>query len=70
MRNLTLGVEDLGVDLTLIPFYTWNYSIETLGGFKIEAQCSKIVAWAKRRMQKETIAKTLPDQKKVYELHG
>ena len=51
------------VELTLIPFHTWYYSIETLGGFKIEAQCSKIVAWAKRYMQKETIAKTLPDQK-------
>ena len=58
------------VELTLIPFHTWYYSIETLGGFKIEAQCSKIVAWAKRCMQKETIAKTLPDQKKVYQLLG
>ena len=65
------GGERFGyVDLTLIPFYTWFYSIETLGGFKVEAQCSKIVAWAKRCMQKETIAKTLPDQKKVYELLG
>ena len=65
------GGERFGyVDLTLIPFYTWFYSIETLGGFKVEAQCFKIVAWAKRCMQKETIAKTLPDQKKVYELLG
>ncbi|KAL0008930.1 hypothetical protein SO802_010432 [Lithocarpus litseifolius] len=46
------------VDLTLIPFYACYYSIETLRCFKIEAQCSKIVAWAKRCMQKETIAKT------------
>ncbi|KAL0008923.1 hypothetical protein SO802_010425 [Lithocarpus litseifolius] len=65
------GGERFGyVDLTLIPLYTWFYFIETLGGFKIEAQCSKIVAWAKRCMQKETITKTLPDQKKVYELLG
>jgi len=47
------GGERFGyMDLTLIPFYTWFYSIETIGGFKIEAQCSKIVAWAKRCMQK------------------
>ncbi|KAM3732239.1 hypothetical protein ACB098_11G045100 [Castanea mollissima] len=65
------GGERFGyVDLTLIPFYTWFYSVETIGGFKIEAQCSKIVAWAKRCMQKVTIVKTLPDQKKVYVLLG
>ncbi|XP_050281125.1 probable glutathione S-transferase [Quercus robur] len=65
------GGERLGyVGLTLIPFYTWFYFIKTIGCFKIEAQCPKIVAWAKRCMQKETIAKILPDQKKVYELLG
>ncbi|KAK7846580.1 putative glutathione s-transferase parc [Quercus suber] len=56
------------------------YSIETLRGFSIEAECSKIVAWANisieaecskivawanRCMQKDIIAKTLPDQKKL-----
>uniref|UniRef100_A0A7N2LH28 Glutathione S-transferase n=1 Tax=Quercus lobata TaxID=97700 RepID=A0A7N2LH28_QUELO len=45
----------------------WFHAIETFGEFNIEAECPKIVAWAKRCLQKETVAKTLPDQKKVYE---
>nr|POE67446.1 putative glutathione s-transferase parc [Quercus suber] len=53
--------------LSLIPFYTRFYSIETLGGFNIKVECPKIVAWANRCMQKEIIAKPLPDQKRVYE---
>ncbi|KAK7857175.1 putative glutathione s-transferase, partial [Quercus suber] len=44
------------VDLSLIPFY--------------KAECPKIIAWAKRCLQKETVAKSLPDQKKVYEFVG
>ena len=35
----------------------------------LEVECPKIIAWAKRCMQKEAVAKTLPDQKKVYEEH-
>ena len=62
------GGETFGfVDLSLIPYYSWFYAIETFGEFNIEAECPKIVAWAKRCLQKETVAKTLPDQKKVYE---
>uniref|UniRef100_A0A2N9GCB8 Glutathione S-transferase n=1 Tax=Fagus sylvatica TaxID=28930 RepID=A0A2N9GCB8_FAGSY len=38
--------------------------------FGIEAECPKIIAWAKRCLQKESVAKTLPDQKKVYEFVG
>ncbi|KAL2943497.1 putative glutathione S-transferase [Bienertia sinuspersici] len=55
------------VDVVLIPFYSWFYSYETLGNFKIEESCPKIIEWAKRCMQRETVAKTLPDQIKVYE---
>ncbi|KAJ8443250.1 hypothetical protein Cgig2_010145 [Carnegiea gigantea] len=55
------------VDVALIPFYSWFYVYETLGNFKIQESCPKIIAWAKRCMQKESVAKSLPDQKKVYE---
>jgi len=34
----------------------------------MEAECPKFIAWVKRCMQKESVAKSLPDQKKVYEL--
>ncbi|KAF3946670.1 hypothetical protein CMV_027089, partial [Castanea mollissima] len=63
------GGETFGfVDLSLIPYYSWFYAIETLGEFEHKRQSApKIVPWAKRCLQKETVAKTLPDQKKVYE---
>ncbi|XP_027340678.1 glutathione S-transferase 3-like [Abrus precatorius] len=59
----TFGFLDLG----LIPFYSWFYTFETCGNFKMEAECPKLVAWAKKCMQRDTVAKTLPDEKKVYD---
>ncbi|PHU12830.1 putative glutathione S-transferase parC [Capsicum chinense] len=35
--------------------------------FSIEAECPKIVAWGKRFMQRDSVAKTLPDQQKDLE---
>ncbi|XP_030966302.1 glutathione S-transferase U19-like [Quercus lobata] len=62
------GGETFGyVDLSLITFYSWFHAYEVLGNINIEAECPKIIAWAKRCLQKEAVAKTLPDQKKVYE---
>ncbi|KHN27766.1 Glutathione S-transferase 3 [Glycine soja] len=58
------------VDLGLIPFYSWFYTFETYGNFKMEAECPKLVAWAKRCLQRETVSKTLPDEKKVYDHVG
>jgi glutathione S-transferase len=63
------GGETFGfVDIALITFYSWFYVYETYGKFSIEAECPEIIAWAKRCMQKESVANTLPDQKKVYDL--
>jgi glutathione S-transferase len=65
----SFGGESFGfADLALITFYSWFYAFETFGKFSIEAECPKIIAWAKRCLQKESVAKTLPDQKKVYEI--
>ncbi|KAM4071191.1 hypothetical protein ACB094_11G043000 [Castanea mollissima] len=65
---LTLGGETIGfVNIALITFYRRFYSSEMFGKFSIEAECPKIIAWAKRCMQKDTVAKSLPDHKKVYE---
>lgn len=62
------GGETFGfVDVSLITFYCWFYVYETFGKFSFEAECPKILPWAKRCIQKESVAKTLPDQKKVYE---
>ncbi|XP_028752393.1 probable glutathione S-transferase parC [Neltuma alba] len=62
------GGDNLGyVDVALVPFFCWFEAYETFGNFKIEAECPKFIAWAKRCMQKESVSKSLPDQHKVYE---
>ncbi|KAK7272667.1 hypothetical protein RJT34_29409 [Clitoria ternatea] len=55
------------VDLGLIPFYCWFYTFETYGHFKMEEECPKLIAWAKRCMQRESVSKSLPDEKKVFD---
>ncbi|KEH38378.1 Glutathione S-transferase 3 [Medicago truncatula] len=59
----TFGFLDIG----LIPFYSWFYAYETYGNFKMEVECPKLMAWAKRCLEKESVSKTLPDQMKVYD---
>jgi glutathione S-transferase len=62
------GGEELGyVDIALVTFYSWFYAYETLGNFSIEAECPKLIEWAKRCMHKESVSKSLPDPKKVYD---
>ncbi|KAM7250824.1 hypothetical protein ACFE04_022707 [Oxalis oulophora] len=55
------------VDVALIPFYCWFYTYESFGNFKIELECPKLIGWAKRCMEKESVAKSLPDESKIYE---
>ncbi|WZZ67116.1 hypothetical protein YC2023_078486 [Brassica napus] len=62
------GGDDFGyVDIGLIGFYTWFPGYEKFGNFSIEAECPKLIAWAKRCMQRESVAKSLPDPEKVVE---
>ncbi|KAK8651907.1 hypothetical protein V6N13_141482 [Hibiscus sabdariffa] len=63
------GGENLGyLDIALVPFYCWFYAYEKCGDFSIEAECPKLIAWVKRCMQKESVANSLPEQEKVYQL--
>lgn len=55
------------VDIALIPFYTWFYTYEELCNFKVEAECDKLIAWAKRCKQRESVSKSVADEKEVYE---
>ena len=55
------------VDVALIPVYCWFYTYETFGKFKVEAVCPKLISWANRCMQRESVSKTLADGKEVYE---
>ncbi|XP_072952419.1 probable glutathione S-transferase [Typha angustifolia] len=62
------GGEAFGfVDITFVPFTSWFYSYETFGNFKVEEVAPKLVAWTKRCMERESVAKTLYDPIKVYE---
>ncbi|XP_055825013.1 probable glutathione S-transferase parC [Solanum dulcamara] len=62
------GGDNFGfVDIALIGFYSWFYAYETYGNFSTEAECPKFVAWAKRCMLRDSVAKSLPDQHKVLE---
>ncbi|KAL1299909.1 hypothetical protein HN51_044482 [Arachis hypogaea] len=55
------------LDIALITFSRWFYTYETYGNFKMEVECPKLMAWVKRCFQRETVSKTLPDDKKVYD---
>ncbi|KAJ7964408.1 putative Glutathione s-transferase [Quillaja saponaria] len=55
------------VDIIAIPFSSWFLAYEIFGGFKVEDHCPKISAWIKRCLQRESVAKVLPDPERVYE---
>lgn len=55
------------VDIALIPFYNWFYTYEKLGNFKVEAECAKLIVWAKRCIHRESVSKSVADEKDIYE---
>lgn len=55
------------VDVALIPFYSWFYTLETTGSFSITEEFPRLVAWAKRCMHRESVSKSVPDQYKIYD---
>ncbi|CAI9088965.1 OLC1v1023437C1 [Oldenlandia corymbosa var. corymbosa] len=62
------GGETFGyVDVALIPVYSWFYAFETCGNFSIEAECPKLVGWAKNCMKRESVSKSLADPMIAYE---
>ncbi|ONI12124.1 hypothetical protein PRUPE_4G146300 [Prunus persica] len=62
------GGERFGfLDIALITFYSWFYAFETFGNFRLEAECPKLIEWAKRCTHRESVSKSLADPKKVYD---
>ncbi|KAK3184823.1 hypothetical protein Dsin_032109 [Dipteronia sinensis] len=62
------GGDTIGfLDVTLVPFTSWFYTYETWGNFSIEAECPKLIEWAKRCLEKESVANSLPHPHKIYE---
>ncbi|PHU12826.1 putative glutathione S-transferase [Capsicum chinense] len=63
------GGDNFGyLDIALIGFYGWFPTYQTYFNFSIEAEGPKIVGWGNRCMQRDSVAKTLPDQRKILEL--
>lgn len=64
--KIYFGGETFGyVDIALIGFYSWFDAYEKFGSFSIEAECPKLIAWAKRCVKRESVAKSLPDSDKI-----
>ncbi|KAG6621504.1 hypothetical protein I3842_Q022000 [Carya illinoinensis] len=62
------GGETFGfVDISLVTFACWFHAFETFGKFSMKAEFPKITEWAKRCMQRESVAKSLQDPQKVDE---
>ncbi|BAT89950.1 hypothetical protein LR48_Vigan08g084300 [Vigna angularis] len=62
------GGENLGfVDIALVSFYPWIKSFATFVTLNIDAECPKLIAWAKRCLQKESVAKSLPGEQVINE---
>ncbi|KFK42221.1 hypothetical protein AALP_AA2G227000 [Arabis alpina] len=53
------------IDILMIGFYSWFPAYEKFGNFSMESECSKLMVWGKRCMQRESVAKALPDSEKV-----
>ena len=65
------GGESFGyVDVAFIPFACWFYAYEKHGNISVEEECPKLMAWVRRCMKRESVAKVLLDSHKVYEFLG
>lgn len=55
------------VDVAFVPFTSWFHTYEKFGDFSVEEHCPRVVAWAKRCKERDSVAKALTDPDKVYE---
>ncbi|XP_020209144.1 probable glutathione S-transferase parC [Cajanus cajan] len=53
------------LNVALIPFHQCFYAYETVGRFKLD--CPKLIAWAKRCLQRESVSTSLASEKDIYE---
>ncbi|KAF8042267.1 hypothetical protein BT93_A0784 [Corymbia citriodora subsp. variegata] len=62
------GGERFGyVDVSLIPMYNLFYSLEKLASCSVAEECPKLLGWAERCMQRESVAVSLVDRHELYE---
>ncbi|ESR62264.1 hypothetical protein CICLE_v10017334mg [Citrus x clementina] len=56
------------VDVTLVLRYSWFCTYGKCAFFSTEAECLKLVEWAKGCVMLESVAESLAKQKKNYDL--
>ncbi|XP_065850528.1 probable glutathione S-transferase parC [Euphorbia lathyris] len=67
-ENNFYGGETFGyVDIITIPLFCWLLAAEKFSDFTLEAEFPKLSGWVKRCMERESVAKNIPDTDKVYE---
>ncbi|PKU71563.1 glutathione S-transferase U24-like [Dendrobium catenatum] len=63
------GGEDFGLaDIAFVPFTSWFYSLQAFALLSVEEEFPKLTAWGNRCLERKSVAKSLPEPKKVYEL--
>ncbi|KAG7986315.1 hypothetical protein I3843_03G073500 [Carya illinoinensis] len=55
------------IDIIAIALTSWFVAYEKIAGFKVEDHCPKFSAWIKRCLQRQSVAKVLPDPEEIYE---
>ncbi|KAI3453152.1 hypothetical protein Pfo_009815 [Paulownia fortunei] len=62
------GGETLGyVDVVLGGFCSWFSAYEAMGNISLEAECSRLMAWNKRCMERESFSKSLQEPHKIHD---
>ncbi|PKU71564.1 glutathione S-transferase U24-like [Dendrobium catenatum] len=56
------------VDIALVPFTSWFYCFKVFADLSVEQECPKLAAWEKRCLERESVAKSLSDPKKVFDM--
>ncbi|CAO1948756.1 unnamed protein product [Urochloa humidicola] len=64
------GGDDFGfLDVALVPFSAMFYGYEQHGGVDMEAECTALVRWVRRCMERESVREVLPSGLDMYQIH-
>uniref|UniRef100_A0A0D9WYM7 Glutathione S-transferase n=1 Tax=Leersia perrieri TaxID=77586 RepID=A0A0D9WYM7_9ORYZ len=58
------------VDVAMVPLMPWVYGFARYGDFSVEEVCPRVAAWARRCMERESVAKSLRSPEEVYDFIG
>ncbi|KAL0320550.1 UNVERIFIED_CONTAM: putative glutathione S-transferase [Sesamum radiatum] len=56
------------LDIALMGYYPSFHTYETCANFSIEAECPKLMEWAKRCLERDTVSKSLTDPDKLCDM--